>query len=389
MTQFDKATKLRKQVREPVLTYAQQRSLLLRLDKLVDNIYPLPKYAPEVAAEILEYFKKDRILLLAEFWERDDLHPMIRKRVEANLGLENVYLPLKTFKLPGYESNGSYDPQSIAISTNGECVVAGNFHIGLLAWDVQSGNILRKFGDPAMGVCSLVFSPDSRYLLVGYSDNVIRLWEANSGKLIQEFVGHTYGVFGLAFSPDGLCFLSCTSGGQSDPAILWDIKSGKHLREFPTDQNGTFSVCFAPDGQQIFTGNYTVAQMWDLATGQPIRRYDGHENGVDSVAVTPDGRYLLTTSYMTVRLWLAQTGQQVKTWPQSRLINRAIWSANVSSAFVCGSEGIDVLHLWSGEIVDRIYWPRDHLTSIATTSNAKYIATGSNEGIARLWRTND
>ncbi|MGH7174444.1 MAG: hypothetical protein ACRELG_29610, partial [Gemmataceae bacterium] len=71
----------------------------------------------------------------------------------------------------------------------------------------------------------MVCSPDSRLLAVSEAHSgKVRLLEIASGKLRAEFVGHRHGVRGLSFAPDGK---TLASGGEDNIAYLWDVSGAR------------------------------------------------------------------------------------------------------------------------------------------------------------------
>jgi WD40 repeat protein len=66
----------------------------------------------------------------------------------------------------------------------------------------MADNSIRTFHGNRLGVTSVAFSTDSRYIASGGYDGTVRLWEASTGKEIRSYVGHKDTVTAVAFSPD-------------------------------------------------------------------------------------------------------------------------------------------------------------------------------------------
>jgi WD40 repeat protein len=103
---------------------------------------------------------------------------------------------------------GSRDGRQ-AISTGHEIYV----------WNLQTGELERKFGRQRGDIWGLALSPDGKYLASGQflpfirteadaGNRLVCLWDVTSGELQQVLAGHTGSEF-ATFSPDGRYLISC------------------------------------------------------------------------------------------------------------------------------------------------------------------------------------
>src|SRR4051812_24682719 len=69
--------------------------------------------------------------------------------------------------------------------------------------DVQRGGPMRLLHGHTAAVRCLAYSPDSRLLASGGSDNIVILWDLATGGLIARLEGHEDWVRGVAFTLDG------------------------------------------------------------------------------------------------------------------------------------------------------------------------------------------
>jgi WD40 repeat protein len=119
---------------------------------------------------------------------------------------------------------GSYP--RFALSPDGRMLATqSSYKEKIRLWNVATGEELRDLGNlkPSpgfVGVCSFVFSPDSRLLALVGKENDIELWELLTGKLRRRFHGHQSGIVPLAFSPDGKSLLS---GSNDTTVLIWDV----------------------------------------------------------------------------------------------------------------------------------------------------------------------
>ncbi|MFI9202913.1 helix-turn-helix domain-containing protein [Streptomyces sp. NPDC053048] len=119
------------------------------------------------------------------------------------------------------------------------------------------------------------------------------------------------------------------------------------------------SVAFAPDGGTLATGSDDGLQLWDISTGRLPGRRVKYSEATVSVAFSPDGRTLATVGLSGgVQLWNATTGS-----PHTNSIDFP------ESLGTAGSG------------------PTVTVYSVAFTPDGSTLATGSDDGIVRLWDT--
>jgi WD40 repeat protein len=157
-------------------------------------------------------------------------------------------------------------------------------------------------------IYSVAFSPDGKRLLIGSSDNTVKLWDAATGEKTLTLKGHTDAVWSMAFS-SGRERLA--SGARDGTIKLWDTATGQELLTLKELLRPVISVAFSPDGKRLGSGSEDrTVMLWDAATGHALLTLNGHSDSVVSVAFSPDGKRPASGSGdRTVKLWDAATGQ--------------------------------------------------------------------------------
>jgi WD40 repeat protein len=218
-------------------------------------------------------------------------------------------------------------------------------------WDLQ-GNLIRKSKESELHIMgSMNFSPDGKFLGIGFRNGTARIWNLQSNFTREFFVDKSYvDVASVAFSSDNKYFINGTENGyiyiwnvqgsfirkfkvssgsypsslalspdgkllatglgmyanspSNDSIILWDLQ-GKLIAKFKGYRPSVvYSIEFSPDGKYLATGSSdNTARLWDLK-GNILAEFKGHQGDVSSVAFSPDGQYLATgSSDKTARLW--------------------------------------------------------------------------------------
>ncbi|GEM_PF-1515570 len=164
----------------------------------------------------------------------------------------------------GRKSNG--DIRGLAISADGRRVIRWGKQVVQL-WDVDSGTKLP--GPPAQKpeVRKVVFSPDSRRIVILLTDHKLRVWDT-ANRSLYHLQGHNSWVTTVVFSPDSR---RVVSGSDDGTVRLWDSDSGTELR---CDHSGrVVSVAFSGDGSRVISGSFdgTVC-IWDARTGECVNK---------------------------------------------------------------------------------------------------------------------
>jgi len=303
-------------------------------------------------------------------------------------------------------------------------------------WDLLSGELLWTYGGGSTFTSdarALALSADGQFILAGLGNNDLALWDAGTSAPLRTFSGHTNLVTSVAFSPDDSWI---ASGSYDGTARLWHPATGGLLKTFDSGKGTVYSVAFSPDGSTLLTAlDDNVAQLWDTETSQTLVTYEGHTGAVRCAVFSPDGARVLTrSSDKTARLWDAATGELLQTFqhdPESvmaagfrddgtpyvitsagavqdlTLVNPETGGAIQSfRGHVAGSvydvdvspDGSQIAStlshvenialVWDAATGDRIGTLRGHnglVGAIAYSPDGTHILTGSNDFTAKLW----
>jgi WD40 repeat protein len=235
----------------------------------------------------------------------------IRQLVAPNLSMDN-----NQFFGPG----GMPSSSSLALSRDGKTLAASGSQ-SFAVFETQSGKQLAG-SSSGVSISVVLFTPDSKSLIVSNSENQVQQWAVPATKLERTLdkadiaaqpMNRGFDLFSgfmgkAQFSEDGkLLAVSLGAGGVG----VWEAGTGKFRKVFGTDDNkqqnfGPDSVpvsfAFAPRGNMLAVGLQSGAvKLFDAASGEALRSWTWHSGsgrggradaGVMSLAFSPDGKTL-------------------------------------------------------------------------------------------------
>lgn len=174
---------------------------------------------------------------------------------------------------------------SIALGTAGGTVVF---------LDRSTGQVQRRVNASPHRIGNLLFSPDSRLLLVAPDDTAAQLWDARTGERLASLPTDFGGCAAAAFSPDSELL---AIAGEDTTIRIYNSRGGlqSSAADFLLD---TFTLSFTPDSKQLVAaGADRTITFLDAATGKIVRQLPRAPEPIAALAVSPDGRTLATSHF--------------------------------------------------------------------------------------------
>jgi WD40 repeat protein/serine/threonine protein kinase len=181
-------------------------------------------------------------------------------------------------------------------------------------WDLRTADpVAIPLVIPAKTSCA-AFTPDSRWLVSGGTDNKVRIWDLTALDPLSNpriLTGHEYGIAALAVSSDGRWLVT---GGLDRTARVWDLAAddpSANVQVLSGHQGSVTSVAISPDGGWIASGGFDQSlRLWEATPANrsfTSRVLRGHESAIAGVLLSPDSRRIVTWSYdLTARCWIWQ-----------------------------------------------------------------------------------
>jgi eukaryotic-like serine/threonine-protein kinase len=291
--------------------------------------------------------------------------------------------------------------RALAFSSDGKLLFTSGEDTLISVRDVATGNLMETLRGHAQWSNSLATMPGSGLLASASGDGTVRLWDIRLRPAATLFSGHRDWTWALSYSPDGQVLASASKDGT---VKLWNSQSGQELASL---EHGSWvnAVAFSADGMVLATGSDdAVVRLWNVATRELISTIRGHRDVVECVAFSPAGNLVASGSKDgEVALWDSATQAELARFPadKSKLAwaiafspdgkSLAVAEANRSFFFwdTPAPPSVKVWDLASRRLVARLNGHVGDVRAVAFSPDGKTLASGSDDGSMRLWKTAD
>jgi WD40 repeat protein len=348
----------------------------------------------------------------------------------------------------------------LMFSADGKRLVSSSKDGTVKIWNAATGEEVLTYrghmDEPVDGlnvlrVPNVVYSPDGK-TVASSGGKVVHLWDAETGQRIALFdKTHTASVRALGFTPDGKTLVT---GGDDRKVVVWDVASAKVRFSYP-DQSGRIeALSVATKGRFISTVNGTgqltvyplapdmkepkpsvmgltlpnnneaalgiafIGETANVVTatgdgltrlltgpetttgglGNTIRAFTGHSGKVLALSVSADGTKFVTGGAdRTLRIWETGTGKLLATHnPPSNpaSLGREVGVTAVAMSGdgkMCASGTVEgLIRLWPVTVTDahrKDSTATDFIWSVAVSPDGKRTASAGADKLIRIVNT--
>jgi WD40 repeat protein len=273
-------------------------------------------------------------------------------------------------------------PSPTATATPRPAIHAGN--AGLLA---------QAFLIPHPDARSLVFAPDSTWLLIGSGNassgnNLVSMWWPDQEQMI-DLAPATATVWEAAFSPDGYeAAYVVDNPGQDIRGYVVDVGSQTQIGTLKGTGTAA-SLAYSPDGKRLALGGmgvYPNGAIWiyDTADWALLQEFPVTGQNVLDLVYSPDGARLYSTGTDgRIRVWNPADGTLLLSFQKGKQANRIALSpegsllASItcasSDAFGCVKGGVTIWKAADGKVFKTF---GDIARAVAFSPDGALFATG-------------
>ena len=171
--------------------------------------------------------------------------------------------------------------------------------------------------EQSVSINCVVFSPDSKLLIVGLRDGTLTAWDVRNRREVCSWKGHQSAISSLVFTADGKILIS--AGGIDGTVKRWDMTNFQQEASFRLSMGWVISLMLSPDGKVLAVAGGSVhrlgeVKLLDSATGQEIKHFEVHANTVSAIAFADQGRTLIAGTTPPISPFTQRKHGEVYRW---------------------------------------------------------------------------
>lgn len=202
------------------------------------------------------------------------------------------------------------NPSKLAVSPNGQWLVATNAQQQITIWNLKTGEVARSFNLEAGAVEAAAFSQDSSRLATSTTNRHMQIWNMETGTLERDFSKTTNSearLTTLFYTPNNQ--LVC--GTEDRRLVFWDAKTGEFQRTLLGHTGSIETMKASEDGKTLYSFGTDRLIAWDRQTGA-IKQVFPKESGNIVEARWRDNNLLTRQRSGNLQLWNPTTGRLIK-----------------------------------------------------------------------------
>lgn len=264
--------------------------------------------------------------------------------------------------------------------------------------------IVLKCKEHKSSITCLCLSSNGKFLYSGSKDGSLVKWCLKERAKLKAVKGKRKSEAGmkcvqcLAISTDGKFLVAGDSGCKHILVFCGDTLN--HIKDLQGHRDSVTSLVFRRDTHTLYSGSKDrTVKVWNLGDMAYVESLFGHQNGVTSIDALARERAITSGGFDgTIRIWKIVEESQLIFNGHGGSID-TVKLINEEHFFSCGDDG--QLCVWGclkkkplcsvadahgrDESNNQPMW----ISSIATLLNTDLVASGSRNGVIRLWQCGD
>ena len=286
---------------------------------------------------------------------------------------------------------------AIAITPDGQNIVAGSDSGAIKVWNLKTGKLVRSLNKHTDAILSLAISSDGKTLVSasGLNEQAVRIWNLKTGAVIKTIQKPDWFVKSVAISPDNkqLALGIWNTATRKPQVEVLNLSTGATIYSLQGSSESNLTVNFSPHGKILASGNEdSTIQLWDMATGNLLHTLN-HGAAVRAIAFSRDSKSLISESYtQTVKVWNVQTGELLST----PIADSGIVFVNavavrpqgdLFASALGGENGVfNIFDINTGKVISPVTGYSGVVSAVAFTPNGQTLVSGNSDGSISIWQ---
>lgn len=255
----------------------------------------------------------------------------------------------------------------------------------LMSWRITKKHF---FFSEAKVICA-AFHPDSRLLVVGFTNGEFRLYELPEFNLIQQLsMGQNeVNTVNINKSGEWLAFGSAKLG----QLLVYEWQSESYILKQQGHFDSTNALAYSPDGSRVVTASDDgKIKIWDVVSGFCLNTFEEHTSSVTAVRFAKKGQVLFSASLDgTVKAWDLIRYRNFRTFTATERIKFNTLAVDPSGEVVCAaSQDTFDIYVWSvqtAQLVDTLAGHEGPVSYLAFGVENSVLASASWDKTVRVW----
>ena len=205
---------------------------------------------------------------------------------------------------------------SLAFSPDAELLVTSsrideNSKGQIQLWEVETGALMRAFGEDSTRYFSISFSPDGDFIVTG--SFLTEVWQLDGTRLDRKGSGHD---FRHSISPLSNLIAVGSRGTGIDMYTLASLGELTEVAEFSDDYGEVLDVAISPDEQFVASTGRIRVDVVEVSSNKIVweNEFAYIDDAFRDIVWSPDGNHIITSSQaMGIEVWDAKSGELIKT----------------------------------------------------------------------------
>jgi WD40 repeat protein len=184
---------------------------------------------------------------------------------------------------------------------------AGNYDKLVKIWDIKQGRTIASFTAHSNDINSIHYSPNGRYIVTSSDDKTIKIWNAYDFSLLTT-INRPKAEVDVIFTPDSK---QLVAGGYDSLIKFIDLNTGTVTKTFRKHRGTITSLAFSPANENYLfsSGNDSMVYKWNLEKNDWDHWYSA-KGRIMRLDISNNGHYMsMVCSDTLIRVWKLETNK--------------------------------------------------------------------------------